>query len=102
MNKRNFWVPCVTTIVLACASNAFRTQTSYRVTDLGREEGSKMRETPCPSMMKAGRRSWPGTGIPTQNINFIGAQLASGHVLIGADGLKFDLGVTLGGKRAVG
>jgi hypothetical protein len=29
---RNFWLPCVTTIVLACASNAVA-QTSYKVTD---------------------------------------------------------------------
>jgi hypothetical protein len=31
---RNFWIPCVTTIVLASAGNA-GAQASYRVTDLG-------------------------------------------------------------------
>ena len=31
---RNFWIPCVTTIVLACFSNAFAQQ-SYKITDLG-------------------------------------------------------------------
>jgi hypothetical protein len=30
---RNFWIPWVTTIVLACLSDAV-TQTSYKVTDL--------------------------------------------------------------------
>jgi probable HAF family extracellular repeat protein len=38
-------------------------------------------------------------GVPSQNINFIAATLASGHVLIGADGFKFDLG-TLGGQNS--
>ena len=31
---RNFWILWVTTIVLACFSNAFA-QTSYKITDLG-------------------------------------------------------------------
>ena len=31
---RNFWIPCVTTIVLACFSNVFA-QRSYKITDLG-------------------------------------------------------------------
>ena len=31
---RNFWIPCVTTIVLGCFRDAFA-QTSYRVTGLG-------------------------------------------------------------------
>jgi probable HAF family extracellular repeat protein len=94
---RNFWIPCVTTIVLACASNAFA-QTSYRVTDLGREEGQN-----AACAMSVNDEGWTEimawNGIPTQNINFIGAQLASGRVLIGADGFKLDLG-TLGGKNS--
>ena len=51
---RSFWVLRVTTIVLACFSNAVA-QTSYKVTDLGRKV--KMRLVLCPSMIKAGRRS---------------------------------------------
>ena len=35
---RNFWMPCVATIVLACFSNA-GAQVRYTVTDLGRQEG---------------------------------------------------------------
>lgn len=31
---RNFWIPCVSAIFLACASDA-AAQTSYKVTDLG-------------------------------------------------------------------
>ena len=31
---RNFWIPSVTTIVLACFSDAFA-QTSYKIADLG-------------------------------------------------------------------
>jgi probable HAF family extracellular repeat protein len=37
-------------------------------------------------------------GIPSQNINFIGAALSSGRALVGIDGFKFDL-KTLGGPN---
>ena len=36
---RNFWIPWVTTIVLACFSNAVA-QTSYKITDLGLNHGN--------------------------------------------------------------
>lgn len=101
MNKlrqlRNFWIPCVATIVLACFSNA-GAQVRYRVTDLGREEGQN-----AACAMSVNDEGWTEimawNGIPSQNINFIAATLASGHVLIGADGFKFDLG-TLGGHNS--
>jgi probable HAF family extracellular repeat protein len=94
---RNFWIPCVTTIVLACLSDAVA-QTRYKVTDLGREEGQN-----AACAMSVNDEGWTEimawNGVPSQNINFIAATLASGHVLIGADGFKFDLG-TLGGQNS--
>jgi probable HAF family extracellular repeat protein len=94
---RNFRIPCVTTIVLACFSNAFA-QTTYRVTDLGREEGQN-----AACAMSVNDEGWTEimawNGIPSQNINFIGAMLSSGHALIGVGGFKFDLG-TLGGQNS--
>ena len=70
---RNFWIPWVMTIVLACSSNAVA-QTRYKVTDLGREEGQN-----AACAMSVNDEGWTEimawNGIPTQNINFIGAHL---------------------------
>ncbi|MGA7313089.1 MAG: hypothetical protein WBX22_03880 [Silvibacterium sp.] len=94
---RNFWIPWVTTIVLACSNDA-GAQARYIVTDLGREEGQN-----AACAMSVNEEGWTEimawNGVPSQNINFIGATLASGHVLIGVDGFKFDLG-TLGGPNS--
>jgi probable HAF family extracellular repeat protein len=94
---RIFWIPWVTMMVLGCFSNAVA-QTSYKVTDLGREEGEN-----AACAMSVNDEGWTEimawNGVPSQNINFIAATLASGHVLIGADGFKFDLG-TLGGQNS--
>ena len=94
---RNFWIPLVAAIVLACSSNAVA-QTSYKVTDLGREEGQN-----AACAMSVNDEGWTEimawNGDPSQNINLINATLVSGHVLIGADGFKFDLG-TLGGQNS--
>jgi probable HAF family extracellular repeat protein len=94
---RNFWIPCVTTIVLACFSDAVA-QTRYKVTDLGREDGQN-----AACAMSVNDEGWTEimawNGVPGQNINFIGAMLSSGHALIDADGFKFDLG-TLGGQNS--
>jgi probable HAF family extracellular repeat protein len=87
----------VTTIVLACFSDAVA-QTSYNVTDLGREEGQN-----AACAMSVNDEGWTEimawNGVPGQNINFIGAMLSSGHALIDAGGFKFDLG-TLGGQNS--
>ena len=95
MNRRIFWVPCLMTIVLACASTAFA-QTRYQVTDLGREEGE---DAAC--AMSVNNEGWTEImawiGEPGQNINFIGPPV-SGRALIGIDGFKFDLG-GLGGQN---
>jgi probable HAF family extracellular repeat protein len=94
---RNFWIPCVTMIVLACFSDAVA-QTSYKVTDLGRGESEN---EAC--AMSVNDEGWTEimtwNGNPAQNVNFIQATLLSGRALIGADGFKFDLG-TLGGQNS--
>ena len=61
MNKRNFWIPCVTTIVLACASTAFAQQ-SYKITDLGVNKSSDNFNMVIGSstIFKAGQRTWMG------------------------------------------
>jgi len=57
---RNFWIPWVTTIVLACCSDALA-QTSYKVTDLGVLPNDNM-GCAMASIITAGRwnrmRSW--------------------------------------------
>src|SRR5215468_4552234 len=94
---RNSWKPLITAIVLACFNDAVA-QTSYKVTDLGREEGEN-----AACAMSVNDEGWTEimawNGVPSQDIHFIAATLASGRVLIGADGFKFDLG-TLGGKNS--
>ena len=94
---RNFWIPCVTTIVLACFSDAVA-QTSYKVTDLGRGESEN---EAC--AMSVNDEGWTEimtwNGDPAQNVNFIQATLLSGRALIDADGFKLDLG-TLGGQNS--
>ena len=94
---RSFWILWVTTIVMACFSDAVA-QTSYKVTDLGRGESEN---EAC--AMSVNDEGWTEimtwNGDPEQNVNFIQATLLSGRALIGVDGLKFDLG-TLGGKNS--
>src|SRR5260370_41375633 len=92
---RSFWILWVATIVLACSSDAVA-QTSYKVTDLGREEGEN-----AACAMSVNDEGWTEimawNGVPSENINFIAATIASGRGVLGADGVKVDLG-TLGGK----
>jgi probable HAF family extracellular repeat protein len=91
----NFWILRVTTIVLACFSNAVA-QTSYKVTDLGREEGEN-----AACAMSVNDEGWTEimawNGVPGNNINSI-FPAASGRALIDADGFKLDLG-GLGGEN---
>jgi probable HAF family extracellular repeat protein len=92
---RNFWVPWVTTIVLACFSNAVA-QASYKVTDLGAEGKDNLG---C--AMSVNNEGWTeimaGNLPPGQQDNILG-QLLNGRALIDIDGFKFDLG-TLGGHN---
>jgi probable HAF family extracellular repeat protein len=92
---RIFWIPCVATIVLGCFTNA-AAQTSYRVTDLGTEEGDILG---C--AMSLNNEGW--TEVMAQNLppgqqdNLFGMLLSS-RIFIDIDGFKLDLG-TLGGAN---
>jgi len=93
---RNFWIPWVTTIVLACFSNAVA-QASYRVTDLGtgvNENGA------C--AMSVNNQGWTeimtANKVPGQQNSILGP-LLNGRALIDVDGFKLDLG-TLGGLNS--
>jgi probable HAF family extracellular repeat protein len=92
---RNFWILWVTTIVLACFSNAVA-QARYRVTDLGAEGNDNLG---C--AMSVNNEGWTeimaGNLPPGEQDNQFGT-LLNGRALIGIDGFKLDLG-TLGGTN---
>jgi len=93
---QNFWMPWVTTIVLACFSNAVA-QAGYRVTDLGAEGNANLG---C--AMSLNNEGWTeimaGTLEPGQQDSLLG-KLLSGRALIDVNGFKLDLG-TLGGPNS--
>ena len=93
---RNFWILWVTTMVLACFSNAVA-QAGYRVTDLGAEGNDN---GAC--AMSVNNEGWTeimsGNTPPGQQ-DSIFAPLLNGRALIDVDGLKLDLG-TLGGPNS--
>ena len=93
---RNFWILWVTTIVLACFSNAVA-QASYKVTDLGAEGNDNLG---C--AMSVNNEGWTeimaGNLPPGQQDSLFG-KLLNGRALIDVDGFKFDLG-TLGGPNS--
>jgi probable HAF family extracellular repeat protein len=90
---RNLWIPCVTTVVLACCGNAVA-QASYKVTDLGTEGNDNLG---C--AMSVNNEGWTeimaGQFAPQQN-DFVPAQPLHARVLIDVEGSKIDL-ETLGG-----
>ncbi len=93
---RNFWIPCVTTIVLACASTAFAQQ-SYKITDLGvnnRNDNFSM-------VMGLNNQGWAENmdGVVNPPITSTSTTVASGRAVISIYGLNIDLG-TLGGKNS--
>jgi len=92
---RNFWIPCVTTIVLGCFSDAVA-QTSYKVTDLGVLNDSD--NLSC--AMALNNHGWTlnMNGFMDPVSTNIGAPVVTGHAVINIDGLKIDLG-TLGGPN---
>jgi probable HAF family extracellular repeat protein len=94
---RNFWIPWVTTIVLACFSDAVA-QTSYKVTDLG----VPLNNGNLGCAMSLNNQGWTeimeGNLAPGQQDNS-GGKLLSGRALIDVDGVKTDLG-TLGGPNS--
>ncbi len=93
---RNFWVPWVTTIVLACFSNAVA-QASYRVTDLGSEGKDNLG---C--AMSLNDKGWTeimAGNVEAGQVDSIFGKLLNGRALIDAGGFKLDLG-TLGGENS--
>ena len=92
---RNFWMPWVTTIVLACFSDAVA-QVSYKVTDLGTMNNGNLG---C--AMNVNNHGWTevmyGTLAPFSDSLF--GTLVQGRAAIDVDGLKIDLG-TLGGPNS--
>jgi hypothetical protein len=93
---RNSWIPWVTTIILACFSDA-GAQARYRVTDLGtgaNENGA------C--AMSVNNQGWTeimtANKVPGQQNSILGP-LLNGRALIDVDGFKLDLG-TLGGPNS--
>ena len=93
---RNFWIPWVTTIVLACFSNAVA-QASYRVTDLGTEGNDNLG---C--AMSVNNQGWTeimAGNLPPGQVDNIFGTLLNGRALIDVDGFKLDLG-TLGGPNS--
>ncbi len=92
---RNFWIPWVTTIVLACFSDAVA-QVSYKVTDLGTMNNGNLG---C--AMNVNNQGWTevmyGTLAPFSDSVF--GTLVQGRAAINIDGLKIDLG-TLGGPNS--
>jgi probable HAF family extracellular repeat protein len=92
---RKFWIPWVTTIVLACFSDAVA-QVSYKVTDLGTMNNGNLG---C--AMNVNNHGWTevmyGTLAPFSDSLF--GTLVQGRAAIDVDGLKIDLG-TLGGPNS--
>ena len=87
---RNFWIVWVTTIVLACFSNAVA-EASYRVADLGILQNGGFGCT-----MAVNNH---GVGFTQYGVLNKSGQLVKGRAAINVDGLKFDLG-TLGGPNS--
>jgi len=89
---RNFWILWVTTIVLACCSDAVA-QVSYTVTDLGDLNGGNLG---C--AMGVNNHGWTEVMYGTQDPEQTGP-LVQGRAGVSIEGLKIDLG-TLGGKNS--
>jgi hypothetical protein len=90
---RNSWILWVTTIILACFSNA-AAQTSYKVTDLGTEGNDNLG---C--AMSLNDQGWTeimAGNVEVGQVDSTFGTLLNGRALIDADGFKHDLG-TLGG-----
>jgi probable HAF family extracellular repeat protein len=93
---RNFWIPWVTTIVLACFSNA-AAQASYRVTDLGSEGNDNLG---CAmSLNDEGWTEIMAGNVEAGQVDNIFGKLLNGRALIDVAGFKLDLG-TLGGTNS--
>jgi len=93
---RNFWIPWITTIVLACFTNA-AAQASYRVTDLGAEGNDNLG---C--AMSLNDQGWTeimAGNVEAGQVDNLFGKLLNGRALIDVAGFKLDLG-TLGGQNS--
>ncbi len=92
---RNFWLPGVTAIILACSSHAVA-QTSYKVTDLGTLGNDNMS---C--AMTLNNRGWTAIqdGNAVSGKQDAITKLLNGRDAIVIDGVQVDLG-TLGGQNS--
>ncbi|HEV2731634.1 MAG TPA: hypothetical protein VGV15_16505, partial [Terriglobales bacterium] len=89
---RNFWVPCVATIVVACLGHAVA-QTSYKITDLG-TNSSKDNFSMAMGLNNQGwAENMDGSVNPPENNLF--TTVSRGRAVINIHGLNIDLG-TLG------
>ena len=99
MNKlrqfRNFLLPCVTTIVLACSSNAFA-QTSYKIADQGTLGNDNFG-----MVMGLNNKGWTQNmdGEGNAPVLSLSAGVTSGRAVMNIDGHNIDLG-TLGGMNS--
>jgi probable HAF family extracellular repeat protein len=93
---RNFWIPWVTTIILACFSNVVA-QTSYKITDLGTNNSNDN----FSMVMGLNNHGWAENmdGFVNPPITSTSTTVASGRAVINVHGLNIDLG-TLGGKNS--
>jgi probable HAF family extracellular repeat protein len=91
---RNFWIPWVTTIVLACFSNAVA-QASYKVTDLGTNNSNDNFSMAMGLNNHGWAENMDGFVNPPENNLF--TTVARGRAVINVDGLNIDLGTL--GKR---
>src|SRR5277367_1131197 len=93
---RNIRIPCVTTIVLVCASAAFAQQ-SYKITDLGLNKSTDN----FSMVMGLNNQGWAENmdGFVNPPITSTSTTIASGRAVISIYGLNIDLG-TLGGKNS--
>src|ERR1700741_3531322 len=87
---RNLWIPCVTTIVLGCFSDAVA-QVRYQVTDLGTLHDGYFGWT-----MVLNNHGWTETQYGLLDAS---GKLEKGRVAINVDGFTLDLG-TLGGPNS--
>lgn len=92
---RNFWIPAVATIVLACSSNAFA-QRSYKVADQGTLDDDNFG-----MVMGLNNEGWTENmdGVVNPPITSTSTTVASGRAVINIHGLNIELG-TLGGKNS--
>ena len=93
---RNFWLPWVTTIALACLSNAFA-QTSYKMTDLGVNKSTDNFDMVMGLNNEGWAENMDGDGNPP--LLSLSTTVASGRAVISIYGLNIDLG-TLGGDNS--